>query len=73
VAGPAESATAARRVLAGEGGPHRDIVALNAAGALVVSGLAHSFEEGLALAAESLDSGRAAGILDGLVRVSNGG
>jgi anthranilate phosphoribosyltransferase len=63
----------ARRVLAGERGPHRDIVSLNAAAALVVSGLAGSFEEGLAQAARSLDSGRAADVLDGLVRVSNGG
>ena len=40
VSGPQDSAAAARRVLAGEHGPHRDIVALNAAGALIVSGLA---------------------------------
>ena len=66
-------AGAARRVLAAERGPHRDIVALNAAGALVVSGQAASFEEGLGLAAQSLDSGRAADVLDGLVRISNGG
>jgi anthranilate phosphoribosyltransferase len=73
VSGPQDSAAAARRVLAGERGPHRDIVALNAAGALVVSGQAASVEEGLGLAARSLDSGRAADVLDGLVRVSNGG
>jgi anthranilate phosphoribosyltransferase len=73
VAGPEESAEAARRVLAGERGPHRDIVLLNAAGALVVAALAASLEHGLAAAADALDSGRAAGVLDGLVRVSNGG
>lgn len=73
VSGPEDSAAAARRVLAGEHGPHRDIVVLNAAGALVVSGQAASVEEGLGLAAQSLDSGRAARVLDGLVRVSNGG
>jgi anthranilate phosphoribosyltransferase len=73
VGGPEEAAAAARRVLAGERGHHRDIVALNAAGALVVSSLAGSLEEGLAQAAQSLDSGRASDVLDGLVRVSNGG
>ena len=73
VGGPEEAAAAARRVLAGERGHHRDIVALNAAGALVVSSLAGSLEEGLAQAAQSLDSGRASDVLDGLVSVSNGG
>jgi anthranilate phosphoribosyltransferase len=73
VAGPEQSALAARRVLAGERGPHRDIVVLNAAAALVVSGLSDGLEAGGSAAADSLDSGRARGVLDGLVRISNGG
>jgi anthranilate phosphoribosyltransferase len=71
VSGPAESATAARRVLGGERGSHRDIVMLNAAGGLVVAGLAESFERGLELAASALDEGRAADVLERLVKVSN--
>ena len=64
------NAAAARRVLGGERGPQRDIVLLNAAAAIVVCGRAQEFPEGLELAAESVDSGRAQDVLDGLVRVS---
>ena len=73
VSGPEQSAAAARRVLAGEPGPHRDIVVLNAAAALVVAGLAASLDEGSALATASLDGGRAQGVLERLVEVSNAG
>jgi anthranilate phosphoribosyltransferase len=73
VSGPEESAAAARRVLNGEQGPHRDIVLLNAGAALLVAGLAASIEEGLAAAAVSLDEGRAADVLERLVQVSNTG
>jgi anthranilate phosphoribosyltransferase len=67
---PAENADAARQVLAGEEGPHRDIVLLNAAAALVVAGRAGDLAEGLAVGRESLDSGAAATALDRLVSVS---
>jgi anthranilate phosphoribosyltransferase len=67
---PPHNADVVRRVLDGEPGPHRDIVLLNAAAALVVSGQAPALPEGLALAAEVLDRGRAQTVLDGLVRVS---
>lgn len=60
-----------RRVLGGEVGPRRDIGVLNAAAALVVAGLAADLAEGKALAEDAVDSGRAASVLDGLVRVSN--
>ncbi|MDP8923423.1 MAG: anthranilate phosphoribosyltransferase, partial [Chloroflexota bacterium] len=49
----------ARAVLGGEQGPARDVVLLNAAGGLVVSGLANDLEAGVQLAAEAIDSGRA--------------
>jgi anthranilate phosphoribosyltransferase len=62
---------AARSVLSGEHGPQRDIVLLNAAAALVVSGLASGWEDGLQRAAESIDSGRASGVLDRWIDVSN--
>ncbi len=68
---PEENALVVRRVLAGEPGPHRDIVVLNAAGGLVVAGLADDLGEGLALAAAAIDDGRAQSHLDGLIRVSN--
>jgi anthranilate phosphoribosyltransferase len=65
------NARAAQYVLAGAEGPQRDIVLLNAAGALVVVGAASDLEEGLLLAAESLDGGRARACLDRLVELSN--
>ena len=49
----------ARQVLGGEAGPARDVVLLNAAGGLVVSGLATDLRDGVRLAAEAIDSGRA--------------
>jgi anthranilate phosphoribosyltransferase len=64
------NAEAIRRVLGGERSPRRDIGVLNAAAALVVAGRAADLAEGVAVAAASLDEGRAAEVLDGLVRVS---
>jgi anthranilate phosphoribosyltransferase len=66
----AQNAEAARRVLSGEAGPHRDIVLLNAAAALVVAGHVDDLDAGLASAAGSVGSGRAMGCLEDLVRVS---
>ena len=67
---PEVNANCVRRVLAGEHGAHRNIVVLNAGAGLVVAGLADTIEEGLVLAADSIDSGKAAGVLDRLVAVS---
>jgi anthranilate phosphoribosyltransferase len=64
---PAENADAIRRVLAGETGPHRDIVLLNAAAALVLAERAPDLTTGLGIAAGAIDDGSAAGVLDGLV------
>jgi len=66
----AENAEIIRQVLAGEAGPRRDIVLMNAAAALVVGGKARDFKEGVALAAQSIDSGAAAAKLAGLVALS---
>ncbi|PHQ82717.1 MAG: hypothetical protein COB69_01175 [Phycisphaera sp.] len=52
-------------------GPHREIVCLNAAAALVVAGAASDIKEGLTLADEAVASGRAAQTLDGLRRLSH--
>ena len=68
---PATNAALARRVLDGEHGPHRDIVVLNAAAALVVAGVADDLKAGLDTARAALDEGRAAAALDRLVAVSN--
>jgi anthranilate phosphoribosyltransferase len=64
------NAGAIRSVLEGERGARRDIGLLNAAAALVVAGRVDDLTRGLGLAAESLDSGRAAGVLDALVATS---
>lgn len=67
---PAENAAAAQRVFDGQRGPHRDIVVLNAGAGLVVAGLAGDLEEGMLLAAASIDNGRAAATLQSLVVAS---
>lgn len=66
----AENAAIARRVLSGEKGPPRDVVLLNAAAALEVAGRVGSLEEGIAVAAESIDSGAASRALERWVEVS---
>jgi anthranilate phosphoribosyltransferase len=68
---PATNADLARRVLDGEHGPHRDIVALNAAAALVTAGLADDLHSGIDAARATIDDGRAAAALDRLGAVSN--
>jgi anthranilate phosphoribosyltransferase len=64
---PGENAAVTRAVLAGELGPHRDIVLLNAAAAIYVGGLAADLEEGVGKAAEAIDSGAAAVVLEKLI------
>jgi anthranilate phosphoribosyltransferase len=65
-----ENAAILRTVLAGEPGPRRDVVCLNAAAALWVADAAGSLEEGLARARQSIDSGAARARLDALVRAT---
>jgi len=66
-----ENAAHVRAVLQGNRGPLRDIVLLNAAAALLVVGKANSLREAVALAAESIDSGKAKAVLDALVELSH--
>ena len=70
----AESAEQSRNillaVLAGEGGPARDIVLLNAAAAIYTAGIADSLQDGVALARDVIDSGKARRKLDELVELS---
>jgi len=70
---PEECANALRGVLQGEKGPKRDVVLLNGGAALYVSGAAGSIAEGIRLAAQSIDSGKAREKLDLLVQMTNAG
>jgi anthranilate phosphoribosyltransferase len=56
----AQNASITTAVLRGESGPYRDVVLLNAAAALAVSGAVPDLRAGLQLAAQSIDSGAAA-------------
>ena len=73
VAGPEESARAVLEVLEGKEGPRRDIVLINAGAALYVAGKAADIRDGVRLAAESIDSGRARAALDRLVAITTQG
>jgi anthranilate phosphoribosyltransferase len=70
---PEASAAIAHAILRGETGPRRDVVLLNAAAALEVSGRASSIDEGLAMAAGSIDSGAAVDVLARWVSSSGNG
>lgn len=58
-------------ILRGEKGPKREVVLMNAAPGLVAVGKAKTLQEGFALAAESIDSGKAMSKLDRLIEMSN--
>ncbi len=66
-----ENAAIVRAVLAGEKGPKRDIVLVNAAFGLVAAGKAATPTDGLKVAAEAIDSGKAKGQLAKLVELTN--
>jgi len=60
-----------RKVLTGAPGPHRDIVLMNAAAALVAGDMAQDLRTGFSMAAHAIDSGAASRKLDELVRWSH--
>jgi anthranilate phosphoribosyltransferase len=66
------NADIARSVLAGDRGPRRDVVVLNAAAALDVAEVATSLEDGIEKAVESIDSGASSEVLRRWVDVSQG-
>ncbi|MGH2641379.1 MAG: anthranilate phosphoribosyltransferase [Actinomycetota bacterium] len=70
---PGESAGVARAVLDGRPGPARDVVLLNAGAALEVAGAAVDLDGGMALAASSIDEGKATATLARWIEVSNSG
>ena len=61
---PAYNALALRRLLQGEAGAYRDAVLLNAAAALVLAGAASDLTAGARRAAQAIDEGAAADLLD---------
>ncbi|MNJ70230.1 Anthranilate phosphoribosyltransferase [compost metagenome] len=67
---PATNADIIRRVLQGEKGAYRDVVLANAGACIYVSGLADSIREGVVIAAESIDSGKAYGKLEQLIKTT---
>ena len=68
---PQHNARLMWELLAGAGGPLRDIVLLNSAAALIVAARADTLEDGIELAAGSLDSGAARRVLEHLVTQTN--
>ena len=67
---PAENAEITKAILTGEKGPKRDAVLMNAGAALYIGGKAESLAEGIRLAAEIIDSGKATETLEKLIKVS---
>jgi len=68
--GPEDNARIAREILEGATGPRRDVVLLNAAAALRAAGRAKEWREGIGVAAEAIDSGRAGEVLQRWARIS---
>ncbi|MDY2813667.1 MAG: anthranilate phosphoribosyltransferase [Dorea sp.] len=68
---PAENAEITRAILIGEKGPKRDAVALNSGAALYIAGKAATIQEGVKMAEELIDSGKAMEKLEEFIRFSN--
>ncbi|HYB20704.1 MAG TPA: anthranilate phosphoribosyltransferase [Thermodesulfobacteriota bacterium] len=67
---PNENAYMIKKILAGEDGPRRDAVLLNAAAVFVASGKVSGLKEGVKMARESIDSGKAKKKLEDFIRFS---
>ena len=70
---PDKNAEITRAILNGEAGHKRNAVLMNAGAALYIAGKAPSMAEGIAFAAELIDSGKANETLEKLIRISNEG
>ena len=68
---PEENAQITHAILQGEKGPKRNAVLMNAGAALYIGGKAATLQDGITLAAELIDSGKAAQTLELLIAVSN--
>ena len=67
---PEENAAITRAILSGREGPQRDVVVLNSAATLVVSGHATSLLDAISISQDAIDSGAAARKLDELIQFS---
>ncbi len=65
-----ENAETIRNVLAGEQGPRRDVVLMNASAALLVADVVATLQEGAKLAAQAIDNGAALQTLACLIKAS---
>jgi anthranilate phosphoribosyltransferase len=70
---PQENAKALKALLAGEPGAYRDIVLLNAAAAFLVGEKVETLRDGVALAGQVIDDGRARAALEKLIEVTRAG
>ena len=70
---PEDNGVAFRALLNGAPGAYRDAVLLNSAAALVIAEKAADLKEAVAIAAESIDSGKAREKVEGLARITSGG
>ena len=68
---PEENARITRDILSGQKDHKRNAVLMNAGAALLIGGKAETLQEGIALAADLIDSGKALAVLDKLIEVSN--
>ncbi len=68
---PAENAEITKKILKGEKGPKRDAVLMNAGASLYIGRKADSIKNGITLASEIIDSGKAFETLEKLIEVSN--
>lgn len=68
---PAENAAITRAILGGEKGHKRNAVLMNAGASLYIGGKADSMRDGIALAADIIDSGKALVTLEKFINVSN--
>ena len=60
------------RLLKGEEGPCRDVILMNSAAAMIVGGKASDFKEGVEIAREAIDSGKAYEKLQKLIKETGG-
>ena len=67
---PAENAAITRAILGGERGPKRDAVLMNAGASLCIGGKAENMADGIKLAGEIIDSGKALETLENFIKVS---
>ena len=68
---PEENAKITRAILSGEKGHKRNAVLMNAGAALYIGGKAETLADGIKLAAEIIDSGKALATLEKFIEVSN--